>query len=62
LPSWRTAGEKAGTAEGETQGEWKLCPKAETELRKSLDILYQQSKEALATGGCPAFEGLLEIM
>ena len=37
-------------------------PKTETELRKTLDKLYQHSKEICDAGGRPAFKGLLEIM
>lgn len=37
-------------------------PKTETELRKTLDELYQHSKEAHGAGSRPAFKGLLEIM
>ena len=37
-------------------------PKTETELRETLDKLYQHSKEVFDAGGRPAFKGLLEIM
>ena len=37
-------------------------PKTETELRNTLDKLYQHSKEVHNAGGKPAFKGLLEIM
>ena len=38
------------------------CPKTETELRITLDKLYQHSKEVYDAGKRPAFKGLLEIM
>ena len=38
------------------------CPKTETQLRETLDKLYQHSKEAYNVGKRPAFKGLLEIM
>ena len=37
-------------------------PKTETELRETLDKLYQHSKEVHDKGGKPAFKGLLELM
>ena len=37
-------------------------PQTETQLRETLDKLYQHSKEVCAYGGKPAFKGLLEIM
>lgn len=37
-------------------------PKTETELRETLDKLYQYSKEVHDKGGKPAFKGLLELM
>ena len=37
-------------------------PKTETDLRKTLDKLYQHSKETYDAGERPAFRGLLEIM
>ena len=38
------------------------CPETETDLRITLDKLYQHSKEVYDTGKRPAFKGLLEIM
>lgn len=37
-------------------------PKSETELRSTLDALYQEAKTAYEDGGRPSFKGLIEIM
>ena len=37
-------------------------PKSETDLRETLDTLYQSALEARANGGRPSFKGLIEIM
>jgi len=37
-------------------------PKSETDLRATLDALYQAAKTAYESGGRPSFKGLIEIM